>query len=190
MELYTKSCYNPYFINVNGKEYELDSIKVFTKDTVIATTCGWFGSNNNCRNLIIDCDCVRKVKVDLNMKTAFIVKTGNGWDGPRYALYIPDSVVKLNAPVRRKTYNGEAIEVTIKSSVYEPIVFTSFIWVNKRLTEIRNQIHEIGELIKSIYSNNISKLSEYIERLENLNNEYLEAQRLMNEIDVDTYEEN
>jgi hypothetical protein len=189
MVLYTHKFHNPYFIEVNGKEYELDKILIFNKDGVIAkTNCGWFGSNNNCKELTIECDCVRKVKVDFSIKTAFIVKVGEGWDGPRYALYLPDSVISLSTPTYKKVYNGEAIEETNQSSIYPTIQIITYHWINGEVSEIRKEINTVGESIKNLYNSNMDNLVDYIEKLQILNEKYKIAHKKMLEIDENTFE--
>jgi hypothetical protein len=186
MELYTRPYYNPYFVKVNGKEYEIGSIFVFDKDGNKAScNQGWFGSNNHCTTLTLLCGCVLKRKVDYSLGTAFIIKSGDGWDGPRYALYIPDSVVKLSAPTRRKVYNNEAIEEKVQSTLYPSIEFTKYHWINREVTSIKSEINSIGESIKNIYGSNIDTLPTHIEKLTSLYEQYKEAYSKMLAVDAD-----
>lgn len=123
MFLYAISCYNPFFIGIKDKSYEIDTISVFENGMIIARESkGWFGSNNNCRGsdgLEIDCDCVKKNKVDLNCETAFIVRSKCEHE-TRYDLYIPNYAVKLGEPVYIKEYDtmiGEFICSTINDKI-------------------------------------------------------------------------
>jgi len=71
--LYAKAAYNPYFISVGGKEYEIKNITLYKvvseeidgkkviKPVTISIGRGWFGSNNTVPNLKIP-KTVRRLK--------------------------------------------------------------------------------------------------------------------------------
>lgn len=94
MRLYqTEKWSNPYSIDCNG-EKKLSNILFFNRNEVVVEVGrGWFGNNNTMPELIIDCDCVVKRKVDYTCKTAFLISLGKYYDGIRYALYIPIDVM-------------------------------------------------------------------------------------------------
>ena len=90
---------NPYSINCNG-EKKLSNILFFNRNEVVVEVgSGWFGNNNTMPELIIDCDCVVKRKVDFNCKTAFLISLGEDYDGIRYALYIPIDVMDFEKSI-------------------------------------------------------------------------------------------
>ena len=98
---------NPYSINCNG-EKKLSDILFFNRNGVVVEVGrGWFGNNNTMPELVIDCDCVVKRKVDYNCKTAFLISLGNDYDGIRYALYIPIDVMEFEKSIvaSKGTYN-------------------------------------------------------------------------------------
>lgn len=100
MRLYqAEKWYNPYSINCNG-EKKLSDILFFNRNGVVVEVGrGWFGNNNMMPELIIDCDCVVKRKVDYNCKTAFLISLGKDYDGIRYALYIPIDVMEFEKSI-------------------------------------------------------------------------------------------
>lgn len=137
MILKTVTCYNPFYVEVNGRAYFLNSISVFdTEGKIIAKqSSGWFGSNNYIKTLELDCDCVLKRKVDYKIKSAFIVKSDSSqkaWDGKvEYDLYIPASVMKLSAPIYSFCYNNTMVRRSVVSAVDNRICFEQYVSVAK-----------------------------------------------------------
>lgn len=137
MILKTTSCYNPFYVEVNGRAYFLNSISVFnTEGKIIAKqNSGWFGSNNYIGTLELDCDCVLKRKVDYKVKSAFIVRSNSlikAWDGSaKYDLYIPASVMKLSAPTYSFCYNNTMVRRSVVSAVDNRICFEQCVSVAK-----------------------------------------------------------
>ena len=92
MKLYTSRYYNPFFIDLGAKSYEISNILFYDEVGVVCSTGhGWFGSGNNNFNVFtIDADCVMKRKIDFNSETPFIVADGKDiLNKTKYALYIP-----------------------------------------------------------------------------------------------------
>ena len=175
MQLYTKSYYNPYFIEVNGKEFCLDSICVFDEIGIVAkNNNGWFGSNNNVCLREFDCECVKKLKVDFKCKTAFIIKdNGNNWSAdPRYVLYLPAEVVKLADPVTIKQ-NDYTLLTTQKSTVYGDVQFSQFHFLNGKLCALQQEYKDICENIKNSYYPDEAKILECVDELKAKVAEYL-----------------
>lgn len=161
MFLYTSPCYNPFHIEINGKEYTLDSISVFENGKVIARCPrGWFGSNNNFRQgLELACDCVKKIKVDLNCKTAFIVCGDCTWE-KQYALYIPNSVIQLQDPTYQKEW-GVYVKETRRSAVYDGVFFDTLKDCCNQYYNAIREVNEIGKALSIFHSSSdISKLDD------------------------------
>lgn len=152
--------YNPFSVEINGKDYTIGSIHVFEGGKVIAKqNQGWFGSNNQFNNLSFDCDCVRKNKVDLKSTTAFIVKSCGDFE-PRYDLYIPNSAVKLTDAKYDFNFATQMIKRHQKSSVVEGVVFDEVIAYVNALHNIDTKINAIGDALKITY---ISTTMVYLE---------------------------
>lgn len=167
MKLYrTATWFNPFSVEVNDKEYTLDSISIFENGKIIArTNSGWFGSNNNYDEMFFDCDCVVKRKIDLNYTTAFIIKSGNSYEN-RYDLYVPNSAALLEAPIYTSTMsNHRRIVKTQKSSIVEGVRFDKHIFTDEAVNNIENQIREIGKKIEMSYGNDFDKIEEYTRAL-------------------------
>ena len=137
MVLKTTSCYNPFYVEVNGRAHFLNSISVFdTEGKIIAKqNSGWFGSNNYIGTLELDCDCVLKRKVDYKVKSAFIVRSNSlikAWDNSaKYDLYIPASVMKLSAPTYSFCFNDTMVRRSVVSAVDNRICFEQCVYVAK-----------------------------------------------------------
>lgn len=137
MILKTTSCYNPFYVEVNGRAHFLNSISVFdTEGKIIAKqNSGWFGGNNYIGTLELDCDCVLKRKVDYKVKSAFIVRSNSltkAWDdSAKYDLYIPASVMKLSAPTYSFCYNNTMVRRSVVSAVDNRICFEQYVSVSE-----------------------------------------------------------
>ena len=143
--------YNPFSVEINDKDYTIDSIRVFEGGKVIAKqNQGWFGSNNQFNNLSFDCDCVRKNKVDLKSTTAFIVKSCSDFE-PRYDLYIPNSAVKLTDVKYDFNFAIQMVKRHQKSSVVEGVVFDEVIAYINALHEVDRKINTVGDALKTVY---------------------------------------
>lgn len=175
MKLYTQSYYNPYFVDVNGKARCLDKIIAFDEEGTITNPRGWFGSNNNCAVLDIDCDCVMKRKVDMSCKTAFIVRAEDVsyCSEVRWVLYIPKSVLDLDKPVYSKEMGGTCAVKTIKSKKYPTVYFEVRKFLDRDVREICSKIKECAKSLDYISPfDNPDKIDEVIGRLACLNVEY------------------
>lgn len=192
MKLYTQRYFNPYFVDINGKTYQIGSIHIFGDERIIASNGrGWFGSNNNCAVLELTVDCVVKRKIDFKCKSAFIVKLSSSRSYENeYALYIPDEVVKLLSPSYEKIYSNSAIKETIKSSVHPTIIFETIHWLNHEVTEIGSEINSVGDEIHHLYSGNFSKLPSLIAQLSDLNEKLQSAKKKMESITIKDFVEN
>lgn len=188
MKLYTHPYYNPYFVKVRDKEYQINSITVFdTSGELAEVPRGWFGSNNYTKELSLDVECVVKRKVDYNMKDAFIISHPTPHGETRYDLYIPNSVVNLTSPKYERVYSGQAIKETIQSINFSEIYFESFYWINGKVKTIENQIMELGKKISTIYSDKYDNLPGYIEQLSKLTADLSEAVTNMNETPIEEH---
>ena len=170
MKLYrTAKWYNPFSVEVSGKGYMINSISIFHDGERIAYSGqGWFGHSNNFDELEIDCECVLKRKIDLNCKTAFIVKAADTYE-VRYDLYIPDSAVLLSDPTYKfNSSDNRHIIKTQKSLIIDGIIFEKFIFTDKDITSIESKIREIGKKIELSFGSDFDKIESYTKELTEL----------------------
>ena len=174
-----ESFYNPFGIGVSGRIYEIDSIVAFdNKDEVEVAVnhCGWFGSNNNLKELIIDCDCILKRKVDFSSKTAFIISKGEkSWAGyNQCTLYIPTEVLDLKKSIIRE---NDCIHIYNQSSIYKDVVFQKIVWINANAQAKMRKIRDLGNALKITF--NIADVENTILEMQQLVEEYkAEVQRV------------
>ena len=186
MELYTTKYYNPFFVAIGTKSYELSDIQFFDGDGVICkTNSGWFGSggsNNRFDSLTIDVDCVLKRKVDYNCKTAFIVSSGEkSWDGnTKYVLYIPANVVKVQKPIIARRMERYAIIRWLTK--IDGVYCEKWHFIDKELNEIEHKINAIGEKIGGLYQSGYDSLPTMISTLSKLQIEREEEVKRMKSI--------
>lgn len=174
MKLYTTSCYNPFFADVNGKPYEIGNILFFDRSGVICETGrGWFSmgvsSNNEFRKgLELPTVCTLKRKADFSLDSAFIIKIADNDDhifGVRYALYIPAAVVGLQAPtVCRCGWDKRHFEITYKSNI-EGVGVVRWHYIDKALAPIQEKITKLGEALSHTYNETPESLQKYITEL-------------------------
>ena len=189
MKLYKQSnWYNPYFVDVNDKSYEISKIHFFDREKgiICSTRSGWFGGgDNNLPKVDIDVDCIVKRKVDFSCKSAFVVNSGErNWDNTsKYELYIPSNVVGVKEPiVERRTMRYLVIKwETNIDGVYCDL----WHWVDKDLSEIEKKISNVGEKINRLYGDNYNDLPIIIKTLEDLNKERIKEVERLNNINGD-----
>lgn len=185
MKLYTHTFLNPYFIKLKDKEYKINSITVFDETGKLAyNSQGWFGG---VRELDLDVDCILKRKVDYKSSVSFIIGRATPHGETLYELYIPNSVIGLTAPTYDKAYEGKAIRETIKSSIYKNVVFETYHFINKEVSEIEAKIIAIGRAVSVTGAYEYNKLSEYISELSDLNNKLKEATTRMNNLTIEEF---
>lgn len=168
MKLYTSRYYNPFFIDLGAKSYEISNILFYDEVGVVCSTGhGWFGSGNNNFNVFtIDADCVLKRKIDFNSKTPFIVADGKDiLNKTKYALYIPKSVIGLKSPVAMNRGRHFVVRWT---SDMDGVAVEKWHFIDAELTEVENRINEVGEKISHLYSNSFSELDELVKELNSL----------------------
>jgi hypothetical protein len=185
MKLYTHTFLNPYFIKIKDKEYKINSITVFDETGKLAyNSQGWF---NGVKEIEFDVDCVLKRKVDYKSTVAFIIGRATPHGETLYGLYIPNSVIGLTPPTYDKVYEGKAIRETIKSSIYNNVLFETYHFINKEVSEIETKIIAIGRAISITGAYEYNKLSEYVAELSVLNNELKEATNRMNRLTIEEF---
>ena len=174
MKLYTESCYNPFFIDVNNKQYELNKIHFFDENGVICSTgCGWFGSNNYFRKgLEIDVECIVKRKADFAADVAFLLPSENkekSWYSNRayYEIYIPAAVVGLKQPTTKKPQPNARYYIVSWKSDIDGVTVDKWEWIDENLRPIEKRIKEIGEAMSKLFSD-FSHLPEMIKELQRL----------------------
>lgn len=166
MKLEKEPYYNPFSLTVGGISHYVDAISAFDNENgkiVAEINCGWFGNNNSFRDgLELPCDCVRKNKVDLKCKTAFVVVVKDDiLRETKWHLYIPSDVLGVKEPTYRKTFGSMVCE-TISTDI-QGVVFTKHICVSHLLGELDEQISDIADKIK--YCRNSKELAKYIAEL-------------------------
>lgn len=180
MKLYTSSCYNPFFIDIGAKTYELENIHFFDSDGVICSSGrGWFGSNNHFRNgLEIAVDCILKRKADYTAKTAFLLASAEkSWvtGKSRYELYIPAAVVGLKAPTISEIAQSKRYFIIEWGSDIPGVFCTKWRYVDITLSAVEHEINEVGEKIKHLYQSHFDEMPELIKRLQKLEKERQKA---------------
>lgn len=152
MLLYRRSdWFNPFFILVNAKRYEVKDIHFFDKEGIICSTGrGWFGENSS--NIEIQVDCVLKKKVDFNVKTAFIISEGKTqYDEDLNAvLYIPASSVGLNDPVIKT--KASRYYIVQWNSELKNVYCYKYHYIDNSLNKVESKIRAVGEKIGSLYT--------------------------------------
>lgn len=171
MELYTTKYYNPFFVTIGSKSYELCDIKFFdVNGNICQTNSGWFGcgSNNRFDTLTIDVECVLKRKVDYNCKTAFVICSGErSWDGnSKYILYIPASVVGLQMPIIARRSDRYAVVRWLTK--IDGVYCEKWHFVDKELTAVENEINNVGKKISNLYQSSYDSLPTMIDLLSKL----------------------
>lgn len=168
MKLYTSRYYNPFFIDLGAKSYEISNILFYDEVGVICSTGhGWFGSGNNNFNVFtIDAECVLKRKIDFNSKTPFIVADGKDiLNKTKYALYIPKDVIGLKSPV---AINRGRHFVVRWTSDMDGVSVEKWHFIDAELSEVEHRINEVGEKISHLYSNSFSELDVLVKELSSL----------------------
>lgn len=168
MKLYTSRYYNPFFIDLGAKSYEISNILFYDEIGVICSTGhGWFGSGNNNFNVFtIDADCVLKRKIDFNSKTPFIVADGKDiLNKTKYSLYIPKDVIGLKYPV---AINRGRHFVVRWTSDMDGVSVEKWHFIDAELSEVEHRINEVGEKISHLYSNSFSELDVLVKELNSL----------------------
>lgn len=166
MKLVKESCYNPFALTVGGISHYVDAISAFDNENgkiVAEINRGWFGNNNGFREgLELPCDCVRKNKVDLKCKAAFVVVVKDDiLRETKWHLYIPADVLGVNEPTYRKTYGSTVCE-TITTNI-QGVVFEKHICISHLLGELDEQISDIADKIK--YCRKSAELAKYVAEL-------------------------
>lgn len=165
MRLNRETYCNPFIVSINGKHYTLGEIYAFKDGKIVAENhCGWFGSNNPFPFLELDCDVVMKRVVDLNCKTAFVIKCNEQerwYNETRYALYIPASVLKLKKPEYTKEY-GHMVRMSVESSIDSRICFSRCKSVCPQKRQFDEDMRICVEKLKWVGTNNNFKDAEEI----------------------------
>lgn len=176
MKLKKARCYNPFFVDMGAKCYELNNIHFFDKSGVICSTGhGWFSTTNNefkC-GLELDIDCVIKRKVDFDIDCAFILPSRDNdsisWytNKKLYELYIPAAAVGLKLSKAQKSYNNHCFIVSWLSNI-NGVIVDKWHFIDENLSKIEDQINAIGKEINTLYQDRFSKLPELLKELSKL----------------------
>jgi len=186
MKLLKTSFYNPFFIDVENKRYEIRQINFFNKNGVICST-KWFGSNNEFNNgLELPTTCSRKRTPVFTSATAFIIKSdleewersrgdsSKSWFSglPYYDLYIPAAVVGLHKPTAKR-YNYDSRHFVIRwESDIKGVTVESWYFVDEPLRPYEESIKKIGENLNNSYYATPDKIQTLINELQAAQAEY------------------
>ena len=176
--------FNPFYVDVNEKRYELKDIHIFDKEGIICSANrGWFGgSDNTSAGLIFDVPCVLKRKADFNLNTAFIISTGEkNYDNSLSAeLYIPAEAIGLKEPVVKKRTDRYFVicwETQIKEVYCE-----AYHYIDEHLANIEQKISAVGEKISHFWYKAYEDLPSCIDVLNKLQDERNEEIKRISEI--------
>lgn len=182
MNLYRRSgWFNPFFIDVNNKSYELKNIHFFNPNGIICSTSrGWFGNGDNTtQGLSFDIICNLKRKVDFTSKSAFIISRGNDY-GLSAELYIPADAIGLSEPsIRAKT---ERYFIVRWNTSIKAVYCEAWHFIDENLSRVEHQISAVGEKITNLYGNAYEDLPRCIEVLQKLYNEREEELQRLSKI--------
>lgn len=106
--LTTSAGFNPFYF-----EGKIVHALNFYKDGQVLASCRWFGSNNNYRSLSFDFEIKRAIRLNLDRKDAFYMKSTeySAW-GNEYDVYIPADFVNLQDLGRSEGYKSWDIHTT------------------------------------------------------------------------------
>ena len=155
----TNRFYNPYGIVIGMKSYELDDILFYDKTGVKAQTgSGWFGNNNNIRQIVFKTKKIisRKNKIDFNVASPFIIKSSNNYN-TRYDLYIPIS----DLPKFEISYKKSYLFIKRYADIGLPNSNENYVrTIMKYLNNGSNAEEELRTAIKSLDDYDIAKKSD------------------------------
>lgn len=179
--LYGKSCYLPLFLEISGKEYELDSFIFYNNEGVIFKH--EYGYLENSFKPNFDFEIKRKLKVNFTEKSAYIIKSNNSWN-VRYDLYIHEDLVGLKEPTYKRKYNMifALYETDIPNFHFE--VYQKSI--DEGFDVVRDKIIEESKKLTS-YSLTSETLQECINKLITLKDEFKREEKLLSEYTVEDY---
>lgn len=182
-EIYRKyGWYRPFFVTVNGKEYEIENIKIYNEKEEVILETNFF---DNITSFTFKNPTKRKIKLKLD-KTNFIIKSGTKYSGePQYDLYIFQENVKIKWT--QTTCSGEHVyhHYTIGNIGKDDFTYTehAFYLAEKRSTlqsEIDRTIQEISDVYDYPLSN--KELDKTFKTITKLNNELREEKERIKQV--------
>lgn len=186
----TSSMWRPLSIMVDSKNavntYELDNI-IFFNDKGIITQIG-SGFFDDDKEREFEGNCVRKLKVDFNMKDNFIVKAEKDYTREvRYDLYIYEKNVTIKFLGKEQRYFGD-IYSHWKVNDYDFWKYERTL--KDKLCKLNKEAEEIIKLIADKYSymgKGIDKdiLDERIKALKKVNTQILQEVESINNYKID-----
>lgn len=190
MKLISESGYNPFFIDVGNKRYELNNILIYDKDGIIcATNKGWFGcGDRRIKDLELPTNCIVKRKEDFMLNCAFLVKSpvnpyndSKSWYSglPYYSLYIPAAVIGLKEPTAKR-YNIDLrhFEITFETA-FEGVYIYFWHFVDEELQPFNDRLSKIGDNLKCLYKPTPVLLQATMSELQEIQAEYNKAYKKM-----------
>lgn len=180
--LYSKSkCWRTLFVNLNGKEYEINSFVFYNKEGVIFKYNYGYLENDIEPNF--DFEISRKLKVNFSKKEAYIIKSKE-YLREGYDLYIHSDLVELKEP----TY---CIKYEIVYSIYKTNIegFEFQIYeksLENNLNKIKREIREISKKLES-YSLTSESLLDIIPKLQELQVQLKEEEENVKNYTIEDY---
>lgn len=160
----------------------INAFYVFDKTGVILKhERGWF--SEQC-GFEINIPCVKKVKIDFNCKTAFLIPFKDCFSERKYDVYIPASALGLKEPVYYKN-NAKQIVKTIKTKI-EGVEFTYYKCLDNMLWTIWGKIENATkELSHYNLTYQIDKFDKALKDLKKLRKEYDKAEEYIKNYTVE-----
>lgn len=165
--------YNPFFVTVNGKPYELSNIRVFDSDGVIIESGhGWFGSGNNPLDEVeIPGKCTRKTKLGFEKKHCFVMRDDSDFyrrtNERRFILYIPADLIGLSEAIFKKKRPGLFSEY--RDTNIPGVRFEKTHYCDQKLSSLKSKFRELcAEVNDKSYRLDFYNLKSYIPTMEML----------------------
>lgn len=183
----TSTWYNPLSVapdNDLTATRAINAFYVFDKTGVILKhERGWFSEHHGFE---INIPCVRKVKIDFNCKTAFLISHPKkySFDDNKYDVYIPVSALGLQEPIYYKN-NAKQIVKTIKTKI-EGVEFTYYKCLDTIIWNIWSKIENTTkELSHYNLTYQIDKFDKALKDLKKLRKEYDKAEEYIKNYTVE-----
>ena len=190
----TSSIYRPYFIEVNGKSYKVDTIKFYNNDGVlVSTNVGWLqsgeGSLNDIESIELPIDKIylrRKLKFD---GVVFAMIERNMFNETVAYLYIPADMLSIHF-VEHKIQYGYQVRA-IYEGAYGIYISSYVKSLDEKLNAIRNEYEEMHKSVndyKLSINRNFDEVISKIDKLKELAEAYNAERKRLDNLIVDDIE--
>lgn len=170
------SCYNPLFVMVGDKEYELDNILFFNDNGVIFEIGRGFFSDEKER--VFNGETIKKIKLDFSCKKNFIIKTKKDYYSTevRYDLYIREENADIEYLGEEQYFFGDIYKTyKVNGSTERKYVRT----LKEKINSLNDKAEEILKSLSNEFGYNRygmkeDILDEKLTELKNINKQILE----------------